>query len=579
MTHRFSKKIFFFLIFLSLHTLSAQKITKIDIDSGQMLPESVLDNINQKFLNSDFNPAKTDSLFTFIYNEFSNQGYYSARFIDQKIEFNEDSSEVELTFNFEAGEATVINSVSFSNEFPELKTIATQYKNEILSSLNLHLLTEKLLTSLEQKGFSFAKIEIKSVLINQNKADIYLEISQGIKSVIDKIVVTGTTSTENYVILRELPFREGDLFDEPQLEEAHTNLIRLNYFKTVSPLQYKILPDGKGIIEIEVEEKNTNNFDGIAGYVPKTKTEDGYFTGFVNISMRNLFGTGRMGAVRWKQFNRNSQELELKYREPWLFNFPVSVGLELYQKKQDTTYVKRYLSAEISYLISNKIKAGFIFETESVIPTLKEPPVFTVYNSSIITTGINLTIDTRNDFLAPKSGFYLSNNFKYSSKSINGPKEFITNISDKNIEIKRFEIDFEYYKTFSLKHTLVLKLGGREVRSDLTESSDNYFIGGNNTLRGYREKQFSGNRVFWSNLEYRYSLEDRSFLFLFFDTGYFQLDKNQTAGTPEISDFITGYGGGISLETSLGLMSISYALGKEDTFTQGKIHIGLINEF
>jgi len=576
MTHLLNKKIFFFLLLVSLYTLNAQKIKSIDINLSSILPELVVSQINSSFLNSDFNNQKSDTLVSTILKELLNQGYYSAKLLEQNRSFSSDSLEVSIKLKFKSGKAVKIKSVSLPDHFTELKTVAASAKNKILSKQNLHLLSDNLLEHLEKNGYLFARIKIKSILINNYSANLYLDIDKGNKAVIDKIVVKGNTSTNDYVILRELPFRKGDLFNETQLTLARNNILKLNYFKYVSQLQYKILSDGKGIVEIVVEEKSTNNFDGIIGYIPKTKTESGYFTGFVNISMRNLFGTGRMGAIKWKQFNKKSQDLEIKYREPWLFNFPVSADLKLYQKKQDTTYVKRYLATELFYLISNNIKAGFIFETESVIPTLKEPPIFNVYNSSIITTGLTFTIDTRNDFLSPRSGFYLSNKYKYSNKSINGPKEFITRIKNKKIKIQHFEIDFEYYKTFSLKHTIALKLGVRELKSDLTEKSDNYFIGGNNTLRGYQEKQFSGNRVFWSNLEYRYFLEKRSFLFLFFDTGYFQQDNNNAS---QISKFITGYGGGISLETSLGLMSISYALGKDDTFTRGKIHIGLINEF
>ena len=57
----------------------------------------------------------------------------------------------------------------------------------------------------------------------------------------------------------------------------------------------------------------------------------GYVTGLVNISLRNLFGTGRAAAIKWNKYNRNSQELDLKYLEPWLLGFPININLSLYQ--------------------------------------------------------------------------------------------------------------------------------------------------------------------------------------------------------------------------------------------------------
>lgn len=583
MIPQLTKKIFLFTVIVSFHLVYAQKIRTINIDSDNTLPEFSLSEIQNNFLGKTYSPQLMDSLLNKTNMVFISEGYFNSALINKQIEFSADSSESILFLQFNPGNPTIIKSINCSdttkNEFRWISEYFQDYCSKTLSQNNINSLMLNILNKFETAGYSFAEIEINSINISEEQADIYLFVNKGKEAKIDKIIVTGNTSTEDYVVLRELPFTISDKFSEPLLEEARNNLIKLNYFNSVSLPEYKILNDGTGVVEIKVVEKNTNNFDGIVGYVPKTKTEDGYFTGFVNISMRNLLGTGRAAAIRWKQFNRDSQELEIKYNEPWLFSFPVSVGLELYQKKQDTTYVKRYLAADVSYLFSNRISAGFIFETESVIPTLKEPPVFTVYNSSIITTGLNLKIDTRDDFLSPKSGFLLNNNYKFSSKSINGPKEFLGNVKDKSINIQKFELDFEYYQTFANKHTIALKIGARELKSDLIEPSDNYYIGGNNTLRGYREKQFSGNRVLWSNLEYRYFIQNRSYLFMFFDTGYFKINEKLESGINGISEFVTGYGGGISLETSLGLMSISYALGRDDTFTQGKIHLGIINEF
>ena len=48
---------------------------------------------------------------------------------------------------------------------------------------------------------------------------------------------------------------------------------------------------------------------------------------------------------------------------------------------------------------------------------------------------------------------------------------------------------------------------------------------------------------------------------------------------PEISGFKIGYGLGMNFETALGVLSVSFALAKGDSFSDGKIHFGIINEF
>ena len=117
------------------------------------------------------------------------------------------------------------------------------------------------------------------------------------------------------------------------------------------------------------------------------------------------------------------------------------------------------------------------------------------------------------------------------------------------------------------------------MRRAFFEVSDLYYLGGTNTLRGYREKQFQGNRLAWSNLEYRYLLTRRSFAFVFFDSGYFLRSEDLSRGIQKVSDVKLGYGIGINLETGLGVLGVSFALAKGDSFSDGKIHFGLLNEF
>ena len=70
-----------------------------------------------------------------------------------------------------------------------------------------------------------------------------------------------------------------------------------------------------------------------------------------------------------------------------------------------------------------------------------------------------------------------------------------------------------------------------------------------------------------------------TFAFVFFDTGYYLRNANPSYNIDQISDFKIGYGFGINLETGLGVLGVSFALGKGDSFSEGKIHFGIINEF
>jgi outer membrane protein insertion porin family len=138
-------------------------------------------------------------------------------------------------------------------------------------------------------------------------------------------------------------------------------------------------------------------------------------------------------------------------------------------------------------------------------------------------------------------------------------------------------IDF-FYEIFR-RQVAALKLNGRELRGSFFEISDLFRLGGTNTLRGYREDQFLGSRIFWSNLEYRFLLANRTYTYLFFDTGYYLIKEDPSRKINKQEAFNIGYGLGLNIETSLGVIGVSFALAKGDSFADGKIHFGLLNEF
>ena len=73
------------------------------------------------------------------------------------------------------------------------------------------------------------------------------------------------------VIIRELRIKPGELYSQKEIDELPKKLNRLRFFEPVNPPQFYFSSDNKGTLLIEVKEKQTNNFDGIIGYIPATR--------------------------------------------------------------------------------------------------------------------------------------------------------------------------------------------------------------------------------------------------------------------------------------------------------------------
>ena len=531
-----------------------------------------------------------DTIKSRIADNLSSRGYFNPDFVGTDIYISSDSSKADMTISVDEGDPTYVKEVNFSsNDSLTLKEFLPDFeflKGQVFDKYQLEEYINDDLSELENDGSPFAVFRITSIhfyddsVSGKHYADLYISLNTGQKSTIDKIEVKGNTSTKDFVVIRELRIEPGESYSQQKVEELPKRLNRLGFFDPVSTPRFYFDSKNRGVLLITVKERQTNNFDGIIGYIPPAKdNESGYVTGLINVSLRNLFGTGRAVAFRWQKLNRNSQELEIKYLEPWLLGFPLNLNGGFYQRQQDTIYVQRKFTAGLEYLATEDVSASVFVATESVIPTLNEEPVFTVYNSSSLTTGLSLRIDTRDDPLAPTSGILFDNSYSFSKKSINGPVEFITPETVTNINLQRYEATLAFFYQVLRRNVIALSLNGKELRGPFFEQSDLFRLGGTKSLRGYREDQFLGNRIFWSNLEYRLFLSNRTYGFLFFDTGYYLRNADVGRSIDKQEGFKIGYGLGINLETSIGMLAVSFALAKGDSFSEGKIHFGIINEF
>lgn len=544
--------------------------------------------INIPFPSKYFNGLK-DTIKNRIQSNLTQEGYFNFKIDSIKYKISIDSSITELKIYLDEGEPTFINAIlidgldSSKDEkiFREVKFLT----GEIFYQYQIENLINKILSHLENNGYPFAKVAINSIkffpdsIKKKNYVDISIEVDKGIESKFDLISIEGNKNTKDYVIIRELDIQKGESYSETKIESIPSRLNKLRFFEPVQKPIYYFNSKDDGVLQINVKEKQVNNFDGIIGYIPGNNEQDGYITGLVNINLRNIFGTGRAMSFRWQRINRNSQELELKYFRPYLFGFPINIQGGLFQKKQDTIFVQRKLDLYIDILANQNITIGGILSTESVIPTENEFSVFTVYNSNLLSGGMNLKIDTRDDPYSPTKGILFNNSYIFTQKNINGPEKYLTPDLKREINYQKFFVDLNFYAQFFNRQVVALEMHGKELRGDLIEISDMFYLGGTNSLRGYQENQFLGSRIFWSNLEYRFLLSPRTFTFVFFDTGYYLRKADESRNIIEQSDFLIGYGFGLNIETALGAISVSYALAKGDPFNEGKIHFGLVNDF
>jgi outer membrane protein insertion porin family len=401
-------------------------------------------------------------------------------------------------------------------------------------------------------------------------ADVEIRISEGPLFYIDELTVEGNALTNADVIVRETRLGPHARYDPEEIGEIRRRVERLQFFSRVDePALY--MRDSTGGLLLRVVEGNTNQFDGVVGYQPPRGDEErGSVTGLVNLQLRNLFGTGRRLAARWERATTEISELDFQYLEPWLAGLPVNIEAAFFQRQQDSAYVRRSLDGAITFLWSSALQLTASVQQVTVIPAEGND---ILARGTTLAGGLALRIDTRDDVYNPRAGITLRNSYSAGNKRATSATGTVRSA------MQRLELDAEYYLELLPRTVLATALHGRELRGGDLDLSDLYRLGGATTLRGYREEQFSGTRLGWTTVELRYSLGRRTFGFAFFDFGYIEQSPDPARNRDGFSVLRGGYGIGGRLETGLGILGVSYALGEGDSLAEGKIHFGLINAF
>jgi outer membrane protein insertion porin family len=523
-----------------------------------------------------------------IREKYRDAGYLLANITKYEIIYDSDSILVDLNINIEEGKRVSIGIINISgNKILSAKEIFNIFETKVGKPLDGNTLNndiKELLDTYEKKGIPFAKAYVENISLyydGQNpKTSISILISEDSKVKIEQVRIRGNDVTNDNVIIRELKIANNKFIKRESLQNMKSRLEKLNIFERVEdPRIYTLKKSGKTGLLIQVKEGNTNTFDGVIGYAPAiSEKESGYFTGLINLSFRNIFGTGRRVDAKWEKPLRSTQDLEFKYAEPYIAGLPLNMNIGFMQRIQDTSYTQRKIDFKGDLIFTDKFTASFLGGLDRVIPTDDSTRTFVTLDSRILYGGFELKYDTRDNVFIPQSGIVYKLFYSYGDKKIYAKNNSVSS-TNSNFSIKKYSMDLEIYSSFLKRQTLLLKFFGGQTVSDKLEDADYYRIGGNKNIRGYREEQFVASQIAYSNTEIRYSVSRKSFFYGFFDYGYYFRPSDDVNLIPKQEGFLYGYGLGIRIETAIGLVGVNYALGKGDGFSDGKINFGLINDF
>ncbi len=215
------------------------------------------------------------------------------------------------------------------------------------------------------RGYLFFQIIPVETNVNGNYINYQMRIIEGKEARVKRIIITGNTKTNEYVIRREIRTKPGDLFNRNDIIRTQRDLAQLGFFNEQG-FQVNPMPnpeDGTVDIEYVVEEKSSDQIELSGGYGGAGPTGNGRIIGtlgltFNNFSTKNIFkkgswsplpgGDGQKLSIRAQTNGRYYQGYNFSFTEPWLGG----------KKPNSLSYWVNHTALGNGYLPTNELYTG-----------------------------------------------------------------------------------------------------------------------------------------------------------------------------------------------------------------------------
>jgi len=438
-----------------------------------------------------------------------------------------------------------------------------------------------ILEDLGDRGLPFARVTILEVAPQVRQVpevDVILRIQKGTVAKVNFLRFEGNKLTKSRVLERETRLRLGSLYSEASARRARHYLQKLSYVSSVEMPDIVFDEQGRTGLAFKVIEAPSTRIDLVAGYLPgRSEGERGALTGLVDLSLLNLMGTGRRALVHWDRPNRTVQTIRLEYEEPWVAKLPLAIMAGFEQRIEDTVYVERQISGRATATLTETVQLWARGRFQELIPDSASRELLGLPATRTQGLDVGFLWDTRDWPANPKSGAMFSTFAGVGWRESDGATSLQTSHYRHNLAGLDAEVALEVFPRWVAD----MAFHGKMLESDEPEIllPDLFRLGGARSLRGYREEQFLGSRIGWTNLELRYWLGKSSRFFGFVDGGAFFRERLEGEHRVVLQDFKLGTGVGVRIETGVGIWGVDYALGEDDRPLSGKIHLSLQSEF
>ncbi|MCG6206895.1 outer membrane protein assembly factor BamA [Rhodopseudomonas sp. HC1] len=281
-----------------------------------------------------YDPDRVEADRDLIRRFYLKNGYADVQVVAALTEYDPERKGFLVTFKIEEGQQYRVASVGFESTIANFDANSMRgYSRVSVGSLYnaeaLEKSVEEMQIEMSRRGYAFATVRPRGDRnFDTHTVSIVFSIEEGPRVYIERINVVGNTRTRDYVIRREFDIAEGDAYNRALVDRAERRLKNLDFFKSVKISTEPGSSSDRVILVVNLEEKSTGDFSVSGGY----STSDGAL-GEVSVSERNFLGRG-LFAKATVQYGQYARGYSLSFVEPYLLDYRVALGLDIYQREQ-----------------------------------------------------------------------------------------------------------------------------------------------------------------------------------------------------------------------------------------------------
>lgn len=445
----------------------------------------------------------------------------------------------------------------------DLMDLVTVQKGKMLNGRILQENVQAIQEKYRADGYILAKISDLNIA---QDGTLTIKISEGI---LEGYKVKGNKKTKEHVILREMRQKPGEPFNANQARRSMQRVYNLGFFEDVNVKMNPGIEPNAVIMEIDVKEKRTGSFGIGAGY----SSADG-MVGMVSISDSNFRGMGDTISLSYEMSGNDTDArgYSFMYRRPWLDKKETAGTVRLYNRTYEyddynsngdhlESFMRKYSGEELTlsrpmseystnFVTLKNRKDKYVKHTENGTAGNRSTNIPWLHKNFGTTRSITIehVTDTRDNVYEPTTGSRASLSAEFAG--------FGGDFSFQKYMIS----DTQYFK---VGRSQVFAVRGQYGLGNGSISEYNQFrLGGQDSIRGYREDQFRGNRMALASIEYRFPIVSKVTGAIFTDYGG-AWDRGLT---PEHMHGSVGVG--LGLNTPIGPLRLDYGRGSQG----GRVH-------